>query len=166
VSGASSLYAALALEAIESTAVPRLLRQRHAVVLERLAYGGGASRWFYVTGLNQLATLAETLAPGSALSFYFDDRIMQGPFDDDIAEQVIQFAADDGDAVLGRLRPEGLEILVDFVTNRPDLADLAKEFGPEEHVFYGRVPGRDNDSVNAVTLDLPDRDGVVRAHPH
>jgi hypothetical protein len=27
-------------------------------------------------------------------------------------------------------------------------------------------PGRDNDGESAITLDLPDADGVVRRHPH
>jgi hypothetical protein len=33
-------------------------------------------------------------------------------------------------------------------------------------VFYGATPDRENDGTHAVTVTLPDADGIVRPHPH
>jgi hypothetical protein len=159
-------YASLALRAIEATAVPRLAGEHAAVVLERLARGGGATRWFFIKGSEELIALADRLAPGSSLSFYFDDRIALKPFGPEIAEEILRVVAKDGDAVVGRLAPDGLEIAVDFVAGRSDLQVISTSLGPGENVFFGRFPARESDSVYAVTLDLPDMDGVVRSHPH
>jgi hypothetical protein len=159
-------YPALALRAIEATAVPRLLRDHTAVALERLARGGGATRWFFIGGPEQLLVLADRLSPGSSLSFYFDDRIAFSPFGSEVAEEILRIAAEEGDAVVGRLSPGELEIAMEFVSGPSDLDDVSRSLGADERVFYGRFPARDSDSVHAVTLDLPDADGVVRRHPH
>jgi hypothetical protein len=159
-------YPALALRSIDATAVPRLLRDHSAVALERLARGGGATRWFFIEGLEQLPALADRVSPGSSLSFYFDDRIALSPFGSEVAEEILRIAAEEGDAVVGRLSPGELEIAVDFVSGPSDLEGISRSFGAGERIFYGRFPARDSDSVRAVTLDLPDSDGVIRSHPH
>lgn len=159
-------YSPIALRAVEATAVPHLLQKSAAIALERLARGGGATRWYFVERPEQLTALANRLSPGSSISFYFDHRIAHGPFSSQVTAEILRVAADDGDAVVGQLGPNGLEIEMDFVAGRSDLDSASKLFGPGEHVFYGRFPARDNDSVNAVTIDLPDRDGVTRNHPH
>jgi hypothetical protein len=157
---------ALALRAIQATAVPRLLREHPAIAVERLARGGGATRWFFLGDPEQLATLAAKLAPGSSLSFYFDERIAIGALDDEVAEEILQFAAMDGDAVVGHLGADGIEIAVEFVAGRSDLEAASRSFKLDERVFYGRFPAADNDGVDAVTLTLPDKDAVIRSHPH
>jgi hypothetical protein len=35
-----------------------------------------------------------------------------------------------------------------------------------EQLYFGPFPARDNDGQSAITLVLPDKDGVVRQHPH
>jgi hypothetical protein len=75
-------------------------------------------------------------------------------------------AAQDGDAVIGRLGDDQLEINVEFVASPAELEEYASELPSGAEVIYGRFPGRDNDGLRAVTIDLPDRDGVVRPHPH
>ena len=159
-------YSVFALRAIEATAVPALLRRHSAVVLERIARGGGATRWYFLDDLQQLKALAGNLAPGSSVSFYFDERVMAKPFDNAVATEIVGIAADEGEAVVGRLVPDGQEIAVDFVSGRRDLDELVPSLTQGETVFFGPFPARDNDAVRAVTLDLPDLDGVVRAHPH
>jgi hypothetical protein len=159
-------YAAVAIDAIRSTGAPRLLEGHPAVVLERLARAAGATRWFAIQGPHQLEALADKLSPGSCLSLYFDDRIRRAPFTEDVAEKILRIAAEDGDAVVGQLGPDGLEIATEFVAGRSELRDAAQSFRPSEPIFYGRFPANDNDPPHAVTLDLPDRDGIVRSHPH
>jgi hypothetical protein len=61
---------------------------------------------------------------------------------------------------------DGLEILVDYVAGLDDLTEFESDLRPRQRVFYGAVPGRDDDGVSAVTVTLPDRDSVVRGHPH
>ena len=161
-----SQYATLALGAIDRTAVRDLLARHGAIVLERLARGGGATRWYLIQYVEQLDLLAKELAPGSSVSFYFDGRIEAGPIDDSVVERILQIAAVDGEAVVGRLLPDGVEIAVEFVAGRRDLDEFVQSSAPGETLYFGAFPARDNDSVNAVTLDLPDRDGVVPAHPH
>jgi hypothetical protein len=157
-------YSTLALAAIEAAVVPRLLRAHSAVVLERLARDAGATRWYFIEGEGQLGTLATRVAPGSSLSWYFDDRIARRSFDADVAEEVIRIAVEDGDAVVGRLGADGLEILVEFVAGRDDLDSFVGTL--DEPIFVGRFPAPENDGSRSVTLDLPDRDGIVRQHPH
>jgi hypothetical protein len=159
-------YAALARRAIDTSDVERLLAQHSAVVLERIARSGGTTRWFFIQGLDQLEALAAALSPGSSVSFYFDDRIRRMELVPQIAEQILRFAAEEGDAVVGRLGADGIEIEVQYVAGPNDLEDIAESLVPGEQVFFGRYPARDNDTVRAVTLDLPDSDGVVRPHPH
>ena len=148
------------------TPVRRRLAQRSAVVLERIARGGGATRWFFIQGPDQLEALVSALSPGSSVSFYFDDRIKPTELVPQVAEEILRLAAEDGDAVVGRLSPGGIEIEVQFVTGPSDLGEIATSLVPGERVFVGRFPARDSDDVRAVTLDLPDRDGVLRPHPH
>ena len=47
-----------------------------------------------------------------------------------------------------------------------DLAEAIDSFDAKSRVFYGEFPGRDNDGVNAVTMTVPDTDGVIRNYPH
>jgi hypothetical protein len=59
-----------------------------------------------------------------------------------------------------------MDIHVDFVSGKNDLSQLISEVSAGTLVFHGEFPARDNDGANAITLTLPDADGVVRAHPH
>jgi hypothetical protein len=81
------LDSALARGTIEASAVQRLLAQHSAVVLERIARGGGSTRWFFVQRPDQLEALAAALSPGSSVSFYFDDRIKRVELVPEVAEQ-------------------------------------------------------------------------------
>ena len=68
-------YAAIARAVIDSTAAPDLLvRQAPAVVLERIARGGGTTNRFLLRTPNDLEALSNRPRPGSCVSFYFDDR--------------------------------------------------------------------------------------------
>lgn len=154
------------MAAIVSTPTPRLLAERHAVVLERLARGGGSTRWYCIHDSVDLTRLSEMLTPGSAVSFYFDGRIKQRFLDDDLVDVVLELIQAHGEAVIGTLSTDRIVIDVEFVAGLGDLSEFlgARTYGLP--LFVGAFPTRDDDGVDAVTIDLPDRDGVVRQHPH
>jgi hypothetical protein len=156
----------LILAAIASTPTPRLLAQRPAVVLERLARGGGATRWYQIDEPRHLTVLAELLTPGSAVSLYFDGRIERRCLDEDLIDVVLDLIKAHGDAVVGRLSPEPFVIDVEFVAGLGDLSEFLGGSVNGVELFVGAFPARDDDGVDAVTIDLPDADGVVRRHPH
>jgi hypothetical protein len=151
---------------ITDSPIPRLLRARPAIVLERIARGGGATTWFHCHNQNQLDAIAAQLHPGSVVSFYFDDRIAYRHYTPQLHQQMLRIIAATGDLVVGQLAPDGLHIEVDYPATPNDLDEYTQTLGTHSHVYVGAFPGRDNDTTNAVTLTLPDLDGVTRAHPH
>ena len=144
----------------------RLLVDRPAVVLERLARSAGATRWYYAVTRGDLEQVCERLFPGSAVSFYFDDRIELRPWDDETEILVLDLITATGDAVVGRWDRGDIEIAVDSVAGANELGDFADGLVPPTAVFVGAFPTRDNAGADAVTIMLPDHDGVTRAHPH
>jgi hypothetical protein len=90
-----------------------------AIVLERIARGAGATRWYGLLGEEQFDALLESLSPGSRVSFYFDGRIAVARFGEDVAEDVLRVAADDHDAVLGVFTPDGREMVVELIAGPP-----------------------------------------------
>jgi len=151
---------------LSGTAVPGLLASRSAVVLERIARGGGATRWYHCPGAAALGAIEEKLSPGSVTSFYFDGRIRRARPSPAVVADIEKIIAEAGDAVLGTLREDGIGIAGETIVSSGDLRETLSTIDPSTEVFYGAFPGRDDDGVAAVTVTLPDRDGVVRAHPH
>jgi hypothetical protein len=157
-------YAYLTRAAIDATPIPQRCREASAVVLERIARGGGETRWYLITTPADLSEVIELLRPGSAVSFYFDGRIAESD-PTSAKDEILAIAARDINAVVAAYGDEP-ELRVDFVSGAADLADFVAELCPDERFLFGPFPGRDNDGFAAVTLDLPDPDGVVRPHPH
>jgi hypothetical protein len=58
---------------------------------------------------------------------------------------------------------DGLRIEVDYPGY---LEEITRTLGNDSRIYVGSSPRRDNDGVNAVTLTLPDLDGITRAHPY
>jgi hypothetical protein len=67
-----------------------------------------------------------------------------------------------GEIVVGRLAADGLHIEVDYPSGPGSLEEITRTLGTGCPIYVGR----DDDGVNAVTLTLPDRDGITRAHPY
>jgi len=159
-------FADLVLEALAGTPVARLLANRPAVVLERIARGAGETHWYYCRDASALRAVAVRLRPGSCVSFHFDGRLGPQPFAPALVSELERIIAEDGDAVFGLPAADGLTIDADFPGGSADLAEVTSSVSLGDVVFCGRFPGRDDDGVDAVALDLPDADGIVRAHPH
>lgn len=137
-----------------------------AVVLERIARGGGATRWFVCHDRGALDAIAARLSPGSVVSFYFDDRIDERRFEPGLRSEVERIVRETGEAILAQLGPDSLELEIEYVTALSEFDEYAETLGSDSTLFVGTFPARDNDGVNAITVTIPDRDGVVRAHPH
>lgn len=144
----------------------RLAAGARAVVLERVARAAGQTHWYYVTCEADFRRLADVLLPGSSVSFYLDDRIRLGRFGQAMRDALLEHIARDGDAVIGRLTDDGLTIDVETGLGEEAIEEFAQEHVDADELFFGPYPGRDNDGVRAITLVLPDGDGIVRRHPY
>lgn len=157
---------------VTDSPVSRLLRTRQAVVLERIARGGGATDWYHCPDHAHLDAIITELRPGSVVSFYFDDRIALRLYTPELHQHMLQLmrsrrdAGDSGEIVVGQLAADGLHIEVDYPSGPRDLEEFTQTLGAASRIYVGCFPGRDNDGVNAVTLTLPDLDGITRGHPH
>ena len=157
----SIVRAALALTRVET-----LLSTAEAVILERISYGGGATKWYYCCNSIQLETIEAEFSPGSAVSFYFDDRIRNVIYSSKLIPELEEIINKTGDVIFGLLREDGLHIDVEYVDNPQELAEITSSIDNKARVFYGAFPARDNDGAHAVSLVLPDEDGIVTSHPH
>lgn len=162
----SSDFAPLAAAAFNVTAAPRRLAEtQRAVALERTARGGGATHWYLLRAAADLDALALRVRPGSRVSLYFDTRFLVGEFDDRARQSVVEIMARDGDAVMAAVPAAEIDAEVDF----PSSAEEADEFAQgrrQATIIVGAFPAADDDQMNAITVTLPDADGVVRPHPH
>jgi hypothetical protein len=71
-----------------------------------------------------------------------------------------------GDVTVGVLQIDAVRINAELIVSTTELAELAENLSPAIELFYGAFPARDNDGIRAITVTLPDLDGVIRAHPH
>jgi hypothetical protein len=157
----SALHSALA-----ATSVADLLARRPALILERVAKGGGATKWHYCPNKSSLGAVEARFLPGSVVSFYFDDRIRNDGYSPAVATAVEAVIVQNGEAVVGTLAEDDTRIDAEIITGPNELAEFLSAVKQGSRVFYGPFPAKDNDGVRAVTLVLPDADGTVRAHPH
>lgn len=149
-----------------STAKSLLNKGSEAVVLERLARGGGATNWWHIRRVEDLDQVAERLRPGSVVSAYFDGRLRRMewfPRGHDRAVEVLETV---GEVCVGLVGADGVSIDMEFVGDVHDLWSFEALLGEDAEVIVGAFPARSNDGVNAITFTVPDSDGVTRAHPH
>lgn len=79
--------------------------------------------------------------------------------------EILQIIARDGDVVVGTLEDD-LHIRVDFPSGPDGYEEFVSTVSPGAEIFVGAFPDRGNDGIRAVTVTLPDGDGIVRPHPH
>lgn len=153
-------------QALEASPVRELLGSRPAAVLERIARGGGATAWYYCRDGGDLDVIEAALSPGSVVSFYFDDTMRLARVTPGAIDEMKAILERNGDVILAPVRTGAIRLEAEAVTHSDELVELVATFEPETVALYGATPARDNDGVNAVTITVPDRDGVVRDHPH
>jgi hypothetical protein len=161
-------YSKMALEAILTRGVRSAIEQasHEVVILERLARAAGATNWYVLHDANQLSDLAARLSPGSSVSFFFDGRFAFHDYNTDIRREILRIARRDRQAVVAKRSGDDIALKVDFIANESELDDFKRDMGRGERILYGAYPAKDNDGALAITIDLPDRDGIVRLHPH
>jgi hypothetical protein len=152
--------------ALAMTPISDLLAKSEAIILERIAMGGGATRWYYCPDRLQLDAVEIQFRPGSAVSFYFDGRIQNALYSPELKPNLEKIIVETGDLVFGLLNKDGFHLDVDFLCGPQELAEVTSTLDSKVRIFYGAFPARDNDGIRAVTLVLPDADGIVRPHPY
>jgi len=152
--------------AVNATPVRELLRRHPAVILERIAYGAGNTSWYYCGGVEDLQRIVSRFRPGSAVTFYFDGRIERADYSPDSLRQIESLFVKADEIVVGALAEDGISIEVGFPASMAEVEEQLAEAARGSVVFFRLFPGRENDGRTAVTLDMPDADGVVRPHPH
>src|SRR5215471_14557201 len=103
----------LVMQALAEAGVGRRLAEAEAVVLERIAYGAGATSWYYCKGVEQLGLLASLLSPGSVVSFYFDGRIARlrrSAVTGEVEARMRNVVRRGGDLVFGALQEDGVRV--------------------------------------------------------
>lgn len=161
----SNAFTDIVRASLAATPVSERLQDAAAVILERIARGGGATNWYWCRDAGDLPLIESELSPGSVVSFYFDGRVSHGPDRERAVAAVRDKVSSLGNIVIGILA-DRVHIDMTVVVSVDDLVETAEAYPVSSEVFYGEFPGRDNDGLLAITVTLPDNDGVVRGHPH
>src|SRR5215469_7465121 len=118
---------------IVDSPVPRMLRTRPAIVLERIARGAGATNWYRCADHTRLTALTAELQPGSVVSFYFDNRIANRRYTPETREQMLQLMqslrdvpGESGEIVVGYLAVDQLHITADYPSGPEDLDEFTQ----------------------------------------
>jgi hypothetical protein len=151
---------------LAATQIYERISANPAVVLERIARGGGSTNWYYCRNRADLDVVTGRLTPGCVVTFYFDDQLQRSPMSAQLATEIENIIAETGDAVVGFLGEHAVRLTSEVVVSRDDLAEFMASVPPATELFYGASPGRDDDGTRAITVTLPDADGIVRRHPH
>lgn len=146
--------------------VTALLRKGRAIVLERIARGGGAVSWFVCSNEETLAEINDRFKPGSVVSFYFDDRIKSCRAEDLPLDDIDTIIGRTGECVVGRISDNGIDIDACDVCSSSEVRTEFSNLHADAMMIYGPFPARDYSPGSAITFILPDDDGAFRAHPH
>ncbi|MEU7144012.1 hypothetical protein ABZ942_31525 [Nocardia sp. NPDC046473] len=149
-----------------SGVIERLDQVGSLVALERIPHAAGATNWYTAESRADLVKIVHALGPGSLVSFYFDNRISRAPYAEKVRTELLEFITRDRDALIGWPAPDGIRIDMAVVGGPRDIDEEVSDSESDEDVFYGAYPGWDNDGVEAITVTLPDADGVTRQHPY
>lgn len=163
---AMSTRDAITGQLLDAYGVVQRLHDASAVVLERIARGGGDTRWYCCDNVAALASVRDRFSPGSVVSFYFDDRMKRCLARDLPLDEIDAIIAREGECIVGRVGHDGIEIEAQVIYTSAEIPVEFPDMRDGERLVYGPFPARNCDGWNAITFILPDDDGVFRAHPH
>ena len=163
---AMSTRDAITGQLLDAYGVVHRLQHAGAVVLERIARGGGDTRWYCCDNVAALASIRGRFSPGSVVSFHFDDRMKCCVARDLPLDEIDAIIARDGECIVGRVGHDGIDIEAFDLCSSTEIAEEFPDLRDDERLVYGPFPARSCDGWNAITFILPDDDGVFRAHPH
>lgn len=128
----------------------------YCVVLERIAFGAGETRWYVTADPRQLETLLSGMALGSAVSCYFDERIKRSTWSMMTRAQVLDLAKSTGDCVVARASAGSNRLDAVLITGEDDLDEFLSDLGADADIYFGVFPARDDDGVDAVSWVVAD----------
>lgn len=140
--------------------------EHEVIVLERVARAAGQTNWFSCCNSNEFIEVSKKFLPGSCVSVYFDRRIARNRYDESVREAILKIAAEEIDCVVGVCAVDQFRLEVDFIGGLGELEEFEQTLGDLSEVYFGSFPGRDHDGIRAVTLVVPDADGIVRKYSY
>jgi hypothetical protein len=135
------------------------------VVLERIARGAGDTNWFFIRSREEVEQVAETLHGGSCVSFYFADQLHVEIDSEEARGRMFDVITHKGELVIGYPSASRPQLEMRIISGPGELGSYLVSQPEGGLVVWGEWPGRDNDA-DAITLNLVDKDGVLRPHPH
>ena len=163
---AMSTRDAITGQLLDAWGVVHRLQHAGAVVLERIARGGGDTRWYCCDNVAALTSIRDRFSPGSVVSFHFDDGMKRCLVCDLPMDEIDAIIAREGECIVGRIGHDGIDIETQVICASAEIPAEFPDLRDGERLVYGPFPAPSNDGVNAITFILPDDDGVFRAHPH
>jgi len=139
---------------------------RQVVVLERLARGAGAARWFFVTSRAMLERVFDMLRSGSSVSFYFSEYLHVEADTEATRQEMFDEVIQHGELVLGYPSPDDPELEMPIISGPSELTECLMLHPEDSLAVWGQWPPREDNGEKAITVDLVDADGVLRSHPH
>lgn len=155
-----------------ATAAQTALKQRlaagwqHIVILERLARGGGATRWFFITSLPALEQAISLFRGGSSVSFYFSTHLHVENDTESSRQEMYDEIVRHGELVLGYPSPVDPEFETTIISGPSELTEFLMLHPAGALTVWGQWPHRENNGTSAITVNLVDADGTLRKHPH
>lgn len=136
------------------------------VVLERLARGGGATKWYLIRSREDVEPVFEMFRGGSCVSFYFADQLHAEVDTDDARQRMFDELSVEGELVAGYPSEFNPELDMEIISGPGELGSYVVSHPEGQVIVWGRWPGKDNDGRDAITINLVDDDGIIRSHPH
>jgi hypothetical protein len=136
------------------------------VVLERLARGGGATRWYLIRSREDIERVFEMFRGGSSVSFYFADQLHVEVDTESARQRMFDELSAERELVAGYPSDSDPELDLEIISGPGELASYLISHSEGQLIVWGKWPGRDNDGRDAITINLFDEDGILRAHPH
>jgi hypothetical protein len=164
----NQMGSAMSSQVEHDEAVSRRLQQpwSRVVILERLARGGGTSRWYYATSNEQIKDVLNLLRGGSVVSLFFGDEL-NVEIDSDEARQRMFDRVSPSREIMVAYPQDNVSILqVELVTGASELTELLIHHPEGKTIVWGPWPSAEPNGLSSFTLRLVDEDGVLRIHPH
>ncbi|MEZ5993901.1 MAG: hypothetical protein R3E76_16325 [Planctomycetota bacterium] len=155
-----------ALQALSVPAVVKELRERHAVVLEQLANGGGATNWYVCKHLKDLERLAAEVRPGSIVTFFFKEQLKLEVFPGRIRAIIEATIKHGTDCIVGSVRSGVRVENIEYIDYPEEIDELFDSLQTGETILVGPFPPFSSESGSVPMVTIPDEDGVVRDHAY
>jgi hypothetical protein len=136
----------------------------HVFIVEKVARGGGNTRWFYCESIREVEDVLRAVRSGSLVGLFFDDRIRRLPKSEEAEIETIDAAIRYGELFLGTKNSTGSELRMYLADPNEVYAEVSK-VASGEMVYFAPIPTFDNDGKASIVFTAPDADGVVRPQP-